>query len=45
MLFFLEHYKYPSEYKNCKINGEHITMAEMQKNHGWEPLFPFSSSC
>lgn len=44
-MFFLEHSKYPSERKNWKINVEHITMADMQENHGWEPLFHFSSSC
>lgn len=45
MFFFLEYCKYTLEHKNWKVKVEHIPVAEMQKNHGWEPLFHFSSSC
>ena len=44
-MFFLEHSKYPSEHTNWEMNVEHINVAEMQENDGWEPLFHFSSSC
>ena len=44
-MFFLEHSKCPSEHMDWEINVEHINTAETQGNHGWEPLFHFSSAC